>query len=71
MKKLFYRSIQLQERMMIFYIDGNNKVTQRVVRVIRIRDDAIVAYCFYREKVRTFKLDNILSVGLVGKRVGA
>lgn len=71
MKKLFNRSIQGHKRIMIFYVDNNNKVTQRVIRVIRVGEDAIVAYCYYRNKIRTFKLNNILSVGLPGKKVGA
>lgn len=68
---LFNRSLQQKEKIMIFYIDNSNNVTQRIVRVIRIDDNAIVAYCFYRKKVRTFKLNNILSVGPLNKRVGA
>lgn len=68
---LFNRSLQHKEKIMIFYIDSNNVVTQRIVRVISINDDSIVAFCFYRKKVRTFKLNNILSAGPVNKRVGA
>ena len=68
---LFNRSLQHKEKIMIFYIDNSNNVTQRVVRVISINGDSIIAYCFYRKKVRTFKLNNILSVGPLNKRVGA
>ena len=68
---LFNRSLQQKEKIMIFYIDNSNNVTQRIVRVISINADSIVAFCFYRKKVRTFKLNNILSAGPVNKRVGA
>jgi predicted DNA-binding transcriptional regulator YafY len=68
---LFNRSLQQKEKIMIFYIDNSNNVTQRVIRVITIYDNAVVAFCYYRKQVRTFKLNNILSVGTIDKRVGA
>lgn len=71
MKSLVNRSLHYKEKIMIFYIDNNSNVTQRIVRVIRINNDSIAAYCFYRKKVRTFKLNNILSAGPIRKRVGA
>lgn len=55
------------QKLMIFYLDSGNNVTQRIIRIINITDDAIVAYCYYRKCVRTFKLNNILS----DKKVGA
>ncbi|QBP06963.1 hypothetical protein [Virgibacillus phage Mimir87] len=71
MKKLFNRSVQRKERIMIFYIDSNNNVTQRIIKVISIEESSVIAFCYYRKKVRTFKLSNILSVGPITKRVGA
>lgn len=65
------RSLQQKEKIMIFYIDTNNSVTQRIIQVLHIEDDSIVAFCYYRKRVRTFKLNNILSVGPINKRVGA
>lgn len=71
MNGLFFRSKENKEKIVIFYIDQDNHVTQRIIRVIDIKQDAVVAYCFWRKKVRTFKLENILSAGPVRKRVGA
>lgn len=68
---LFNRFLQHKEKIMIFYIDNSDNVTQRVIKVMSINDESIIAYCFYRKKVRTFKLNNILSVGALNKRVGA
>lgn len=63
MKGLFKRSIENKEKIIIFYIDSNGKVTQRYVRVLKMYDSHILVYCYYRKKVRTLKLDNILSCG--------
>ena len=63
MKGLFERSIKNKETIVIFYMDQDNKVTQRYVRVLKMNDSLILVYCYYRKKVRTLKLDNILSTG--------
>ena len=68
---LFKQSLQHKSKIMIFYIDGSNNVTQRIIRVVNIEEDSIVAFCYYRKQVRTFKLNNILSVGPIKNRVGA
>ncbi|WP_163970305.1 hypothetical protein [Oceanobacillus halotolerans] len=65
------RSKRNQEKVMIYYIDRKNHVTQRIIRVINIKDDVIVAYCFYRKKIRTFTITNILSAGPIQKRISA
>ena len=64
MKGLFERSIKNKETIVIFYMDQDNKVTQRYVRVLKFNDDYAVVYCYYRKRVRKLKLDNILSAGL-------
>lgn len=71
MRNLFMRSLKNKEKMMIFYLDNNNKMTQRVIRVVRIEEDAIIAFCFWRKQVRTFKWENILSAEPTGRKVGA
>ncbi|GAA0414807.1 hypothetical protein GCM10008934_02100 [Virgibacillus salarius] len=57
--------------MKLSHVDNNNNVTERYIRVLEVNDTSILAYCYYRKKVRTFKLKNILSTGPVRKRVGA
>lgn len=71
MKIILNRSLQYNEKIMIFYMDSAGNVTQRYIRVIQINNDSIVAYCYWRKKVRTFKLDSILSAGPSNKRMGA
>ncbi|MHA6253268.1 hypothetical protein [Oceanobacillus sp. CAU 1775] len=71
MKGLFMRAAESQEKLVIFYMDGAEQVTQRYIKVLKIRGDYMLAYCFYRKKVRTFKMSNILSAAPVKKGVGA
>jgi predicted DNA-binding transcriptional regulator YafY len=68
---LFKNSLDNKQKIIIFYIDSENKVTERYIRVLQINEKSILAYCYYRRKVRTFNMENILSVGKVRKKVGA
>lgn len=65
MRGLFYRSMENKEKIMIFYVDRKNNVTQRYIRVMSIHDNYLTAYCYWRKQVRHFKLDHILSAGSV------
>lgn len=68
MKYLLLRSLQRREKIVLFYMDEKRNVTQRLVHVIKINDNKIVAYCFLRKQVRTFRIDHILSAGAVSRR---
>lgn len=68
---LFQRSIENREKIIIFYIDNKNQVTQRYIQVISMNTQSLTAFCYWRKKVRTFKLENILSAGPIRKKVGA
>ncbi|MCF3942232.1 hypothetical protein [Oceanobacillus alkalisoli] len=69
MKGLFIKSMQHKEKIVIFYMDSSGEVTQRYVRVLKMNDSHILVYCYYRKKVRTLKLDNILSCGSIRKGI--
>ncbi len=71
MKGLLENSKKLKSKIMIYYIDNNNEVTQRIVSVVELKREYVIAYCYYRKQVRSFKYENILSCGSVKRRVGA
>ncbi|MEN2467241.1 WYL domain-containing protein [Ornithinibacillus sp. JPR2-1] len=71
MEKLFLRSMENKEKIIIFYMDRHNNVSKRIVRVLSMNQEYLVAYCYWRKKIRTFKLDNILSTGPISNHVGA
>ncbi|SFG14675.1 hypothetical protein SAMN05216353_1259 [Halobacillus alkaliphilus] len=62
MDGLFARSLDKNEKLVVIYMDSRGEVSQRFIRVMDLRADDILVYCFAREKVRTLKKDRILSV---------
>ncbi|WP_179134548.1 hypothetical protein [Oceanobacillus timonensis] len=56
-------AIEQKNKVMIYYMDQDYNVTQRIIRVVGIDDKKILGYCYYRKQVRSFKLENILSFG--------
>lgn len=71
MIRLLIRSLERKEKVMIYYLDNNNNLTQRIVQVVEADDTNLLAYCYFRKQVRSFKIDNILSCGPVKRSAGA
>lgn len=67
LKHAVYEKIKLE----MIYMACDGKVSQRFVRVLEVREDYILAYCYHRKQVRTFKIENILSVQKVSRRTSA
>lgn len=44
----------------IMYLKGM-EITQRKIKVLKINDNNIEAYCYLRKSIRHFKKDNILA----------
>tara|TARA_B100000965_G_C19234854_1_gene601760 strand:- start:245 stop:454 length:210 start_codon:yes stop_codon:yes gene_type:complete len=49
-----------REPIIIVYQKGD-EITQRKIRVNRIKDDIIQAYCFRKKALRNFKMENVLA----------
>ncbi|MCA0969046.1 hypothetical protein LCM20_00415 [Halobacillus litoralis] len=62
MEFLLKRSLEDKMKLDIIYVSKSGDVTQRTIRVVRIREDHVAAYCFERREVRTFRRENILSL---------
>lgn len=67
----FHMSIKPGNKLEMIYIDHDNQITQRTVKVLQVNKDTVLAYCYNKRQVRSFKLQNILSVGSIRKMVGA
>ena len=39
----------------------NKEITQRKVKILKIKEDDIEAYCYLRKQIRHFKKENILA----------
>lgn len=68
MKSLLIKSKEAKAPIMIYYVDKQGNVTQRIITVKAISKTSIRAYCHYRKAERVFKIESILSCGPVGKR---
>ncbi|TFJ92498.1 hypothetical protein E4U82_11770 [Lentibacillus salicampi] len=68
MDRLLFRSIQTRRKLEMIYLSADNQTSYRVIRVTGVNAHTVTAYCFTRRQIRTFKKDNILSIGPV--RVG-
>lgn len=55
------RFAEKQEKLMIYYLDREGKLTQRIIKVLRCNEAYLLGYCYYRKRIRTFKLGNILT----------
>ena len=62
MKGLLDRAVESQQMLEMIYIANDNQLSQRIIKVLKVTDDSIKAYCNTKRQFRTFKLDNILSV---------
>ncbi|MBM7715354.1 putative DNA-binding transcriptional regulator YafY [Bacillus thermophilus] len=71
MNGLLRRSANLKTPLAIIYINKSNHISQRIIRVLKVEDSLIKAYCYTKKQIRTFRLDNILSVDVLRKRMGA
>ena len=54
-------SLQDHKIVTIMY-QGGKDITQRDIRIMKLMDKDIKAYCYLRHQVRLFKKENILAV---------
>lgn len=71
MEGLLKRAASTETKLEMIYLSNDGAVSQRIIKVLKVSDDGIKAFCYYRKKFRTFKLENILSVGPLRQKRGA
>lgn len=55
-------SLSQHKMVTIIYMNKkDNRLSQRSIKVLKIQDDEIEAYCYLRHQVRHFKKGNILA----------
>ncbi|MDV2683017.1 WYL domain-containing protein [Alkalihalophilus lindianensis] len=62
MQGLLMRAMERKEKVEMIYLSANGELTQRVIDVVNLNDQHVIAYCYTRKERRLFKLDNILSL---------
>ena len=53
----------------IIYLSASGVMTKRMIRILSYHDEKVIAYCYMRNKIRTFKRNNILAMELVEQRM--
>jgi predicted DNA-binding transcriptional regulator YafY len=67
MKGLLMRAAESGERLEMIYQSNKGDLTQRIIKVEKVGKDSFKAYCYTRMQLRTFKLNNVLSIGPIRK----
>lgn len=59
------------QKLELIYINNDNQISHRVIKVLKVTDHMVKAYCYTKRQFRSFKLENILSVRILGQNRGA
>ncbi|WP_075035048.1 hypothetical protein [Halobacillus dabanensis] len=62
MNGILRRALEEKQTLELIYMADKGKISQRVIRVVSLKEETVLAYCYTRKTVRSFKLANILSV---------
>ncbi len=62
MKTMLHLAMENKKKLEMIYQSKSGGLSQRVVRILQVKEEQVVAYCYSRRQVRTFRLDNILAV---------
>ncbi|WML43415.1 hypothetical protein [Neobacillus sp. PS3-40] len=62
MNGLFQRSMEEHIPLEMIYLSENQQLSQRKLIVKEMNGDTIRAYCLLRKQIRTFRIENILSI---------
>ncbi|QAS54437.1 hypothetical protein HLI_20550 [Halobacillus litoralis] len=62
MNGVLRRALEEKQKLELIYMDDKGKISQRGNRIVSIKEETVIAYCYTRETVRSFKVANILSV---------
>lgn len=61
------RALEDRKPIQIIYEDKNGKITQRTVTLHRMNQHNILVWCHLKKNIRTLKMENVLSVGIINK----
>lgn len=62
MRIYLIKSMRYNQPMDMVYMSNDGAVSQRRIKVLQMRGDCCVAYCYLRQSKRTFRVDSILAL---------
>ncbi|PPA70083.1 transcriptional regulator [Jeotgalibacillus proteolyticus] len=60
-KKQLFHAMQKNLDVEMIYISNTNQISQRKIKVLKLNEHSMAAYCYLRKTTRTFTYSNILS----------
>ncbi|MFC5466767.1 hypothetical protein [Lederbergia graminis] len=71
MRGIFIRALGTNQKLELIYINKDNQITHRIIKVLAVTETSIKAYCYHKRQFRIFKIANILSVTPLRRSRGA
>lgn len=68
MKERLLKAFQQEQIVTIIYLAKNGEITKRRIRITKINDDSVQAFCFLKRAKRTFLINNVLALSPVQYR---
>jgi predicted DNA-binding transcriptional regulator YafY len=65
MHPLSKQKLQVGQVMECIYLSKLNDFTKRRLKIIKISEQTLVAYCFLRKEIRSFTFDQILAYRII------
>ncbi len=56
------KAVETGRKVNIIYLSKSGSISKRTIQIISYTDDHITAFCYMRNRLRTFKTENILAV---------
>jgi len=50
------------EQLEMIYVTSEGTMSQRRIKVLKVNEEVLHAYCYFRRAHRTFKIENILAL---------
>ncbi len=56
------KAVQTRSKVDIIYLSQSHFISKRTIQIISYTDEHIIAFCYMRRQLRTFKITNILAI---------
>lgn len=62
MFKRMKKFLEHERNVEMIYLSKDNKISKRIVKLYSVTEQRVTGYCYLRETVRTFNIEQILAV---------
>ncbi|MEI3606109.1 hypothetical protein SPD48_10430 [Pseudogracilibacillus sp. SE30717A] len=65
------KAVQTGSKVNIIYVSQSNSISKRTIQIFSYTDEHIIAFCYMRRQLRTFKMTNILAIEQINQKMEA